>query len=108
MPSFVIPKIVQKMNPTYSSYGGLAPYAQDVSVENTHNMGGASMGTDPNTSVTNKYGQVWDAPNVFVCGGALHPQNPSYNPTITIGALTFWQADGITKSFNFDNPASIA
>jgi hypothetical protein len=43
-----------------------------------------------------------------VCGGALHPQNPAYNPTITIGALTFWQADGITKSFNFDNPASLA
>ena len=104
----VIPKIVQQMNPTASAYGGLTPYAQDVSVENTHNMGGASMGTDPNTSATNKYGQVWDVPNVFVCGGALHPQNPSYNPTISIGALTFWQADGITKSFNFDNPASLA
>ncbi|GIW03838.1 MAG: hypothetical protein KatS3mg059_0458 [Thermomicrobiales bacterium] len=36
----------------------IAPY------QSTHNTGGAIMGSDPGNSVTNKYGQVWDTPNV--------------------------------------------
>ena len=39
------------------------------------------MGTDPRTSVVNRYLQNWDASNLFVMGGATFPQNPGYNPT---------------------------
>ena len=45
------------------------------------------MGSDPASSVVNRYGQCWDVPNVFVTGAALFPQNSCYNPTGTIGAL---------------------
>jgi hypothetical protein len=38
--------------------------------------GGAIVGEDFATSVTNSYGQIWDEPNRFVTGAALYPQNP--------------------------------
>ncbi len=37
-----------------------------------HEMGTASMGKDPKTSVLNSNNQVWDAKNVFVTDGAMH------------------------------------
>jgi gluconate 2-dehydrogenase alpha chain len=45
------------------------------------------MGRSPGDSVTNKYGQVWETPNVSVAGAALYPQNPGSNPTETLCAL---------------------
>lgn len=60
--------------------------------QSTHNTGGAIMGADPASSVTNKYGQVWDTPNVFVTGAALYPQNPGFNPTGTVLALAYHTA----------------
>ena len=66
-----------------------------VPYQTTHNTGGAIMGTDPKTSVVNRYLQAWDVPNVFVMGACVFPQNAGYNPTGTVGALTFWAADAI-------------
>jgi gluconate 2-dehydrogenase alpha chain len=57
--------------------------------QSTHNQGGAIMGSSPDDSVTNHYGQVWDAPNVFVTGAALFPQNAGANPTATVTALMY-------------------
>jgi gluconate 2-dehydrogenase alpha chain len=71
----------------------IAPY------QSTHTTGGAIMGTDPGNSVTNKYGQVWDTPNVFVTGATLFPQNPGMNPTGTVLALAYLAGDGITKEY---------
>ncbi|MBA2596309.1 MAG: GMC family oxidoreductase, partial [Chloroflexia bacterium] len=61
----------------------IAPY------QSTHCTGGAIMGTDPGNSVVNKYGQVWDTPNVFVVGASQFPQNPGMNPTGTVAALAY-------------------
>jgi len=69
----------------------------DVPYQTTHNTGGAVMGTDPRTSVVNRYLQSWDVPNVFVLGSSVYPQNPGYNPTGTVGALAFWAADAIRR-----------
>jgi gluconate 2-dehydrogenase alpha chain len=63
--------------------------------QSTHPTGGCIMGTDPGTSVTNSYGQVWDTPNVFVTGAALFPQNPGANPTGTVGALCYRTAEAL-------------
>jgi gluconate 2-dehydrogenase alpha chain len=63
----------------------------------THDLGGARMGADPATSATNRYGQVWTEPNVFVGGGALHPTMSGHNPTETIWAISYWMADAIAK-----------
>ena len=71
----------------------IAPY------QSTHCTGGAIMGTDPGSSVTNKYGQVWDTPNVFVTGAALFPQNAGMNPTGTVLALAYLTGDGIVNRY---------
>ncbi len=70
-----------------------------VPYQTTHNTGGAVMGTDPKTSVVNRYLQSWDVPNLFVMGACAFPQNAGYNPTGTVGALTFWAADAIRKQY---------
>jgi gluconate 2-dehydrogenase alpha chain len=68
-----------------------------VPYQTTHNTGGAVMGTDPRTSVVNRYLQSWDVPNVFVMGACLFPQNAGYNPTGTVGALTYWGVDALRQ-----------
>ncbi|MBE7942720.1 MULTISPECIES: GMC family oxidoreductase [Ramlibacter] len=75
--------------------------------QTTHNTGGAIMGADRATSVVNRYLQSWDVPNVFVIGASAYPQNASYNPTGTLGALAYWAADAITKKY-LPNPGPLA
>lgn len=53
-----------------------------------HEMGGACMGRDPRTSVTNQFNQVHDAPNVFVTDGACMASTGDRNPSLTYMALT--------------------
>jgi gluconate 2-dehydrogenase alpha chain len=98
--------IMQQMQPTrMSDSPELKPY--DIhSYQSTHNTGGAIMGADPGQSVTNKYGQVWDTPNVFVTGAALFPQNPGFNPTGTVLALAYHLADGLRTRY-FRSPGKI-
>jgi gluconate 2-dehydrogenase alpha chain len=76
----------------------LGPYVY-YKYQSTHQTGGAIMGADPSTSVTNKYGQVWDTPNVFVTGAALYPQNPGANPTGTLCPLAYMAADAIRDKY---------
>jgi gluconate 2-dehydrogenase alpha chain len=75
-----------------------APYTV-TQYQTTHNTGGTVMGVDPKTSVVNRYLQSWDVPNVFVIGASNFPQNASWNPTGTIGALTYWAIDGLKNRF---------
>ncbi|CAN7376017.1 GMC family oxidoreductase [Phenylobacterium sp. LjRoot225] len=67
--------------------------------QSTHNTGGTIMGRDPKTSVVNRYLQAWDADNLFVLGASVFPQNASYNPTGTVGALAYWAADAIVGRY---------
>jgi gluconate 2-dehydrogenase alpha chain len=71
----------------------IAPY------QATHCTGGAIMGTDPGNSVVNKYGQVWDTPNVFVVGASQFPQNAGMNPTGTVAALAYLASDGLVNQY---------
>ncbi len=70
-----------------------------VPYQSTHNTGGAVVGADPQTSAVNKYLQSWDVPNVFVVGASAFPQNGGYNPTGTVGALTFQALDAIKTKY---------
>ncbi len=63
----------------------------------THDTGGCRMGTDPGNSVTNRYGQMWEVPNLFVGGGAVFPSMAGKNPTQTIWMLSYWTADAIEQ-----------
>jgi gluconate 2-dehydrogenase alpha chain len=64
------------------------------------------MGTDPKTSVVNKYLQSWDAHNLFVLGASVFPQNAGYNPTGAVGALTYWAADAVVNKY-LKNPGHL-
>jgi gluconate 2-dehydrogenase alpha chain len=81
------------------------PYSV-VPYQTTHVTGGTIMGADPKNSVVNRYLQSWDVPNVFVFGASVFPQNSSYNPTGTIGALTYWAADAIKNRY-LKNPGPL-
>jgi gluconate 2-dehydrogenase alpha chain len=75
-----------------------APYTT-TQYQTTHNTGGAIMGADPATSAVNPFLQSWDVHNVFVIGASAYPQNGSYNPTDTLGALAYRSADAIVGRY---------
>jgi choline dehydrogenase-like flavoprotein len=58
-----------------------------------HEMGSARMGSDPKTSVLNKWNQVWDALNVFVTDGSFMTSSACPNPSLTYMAMTARAAD---------------
>ncbi len=92
-------EILMEMGPTrVEAQMELEPY-NIHEYRSTHPTGGAIMGTDPGNSVTNKYGQVWDTPNVFVTGAALYPQNPGANPTATLCALAYMTAQAVLEEY---------
>jgi choline dehydrogenase-like flavoprotein len=64
-----------------------------------HQAGTCRMGNDPKTSVTNKYGQLWEIDNLFVCDGSLHVTNGGFNPSLTIMALSYWVSDYIKSEW---------
>jgi gluconate 2-dehydrogenase alpha chain len=45
-------------------------------------------------------------PNLFVMGACAFPQNGGYNPTGTVGALTYWAADAIRTKY-LKNPGQL-
>lgn len=74
-----------------------------VPYQTTHNTGGAVIGSDPKTSVVNRYGQMWDHHNVFVFGACLFPQNLGYNPTGPLMGLAYWTLDHMKNDY-LQNP----
>jgi len=60
-----------------------------------HEVGGAIMGSDPKTSVTNGWCQTWDVKNLFITDGAPFCSNADKNPTLTIMALAWRAADHV-------------
>jgi choline dehydrogenase-like flavoprotein len=62
-----------------------------------HEVGGAIMGADRRTSVTNGWCQTWDVKNLYVTDGAVFPSNADKNPTLTIMAVAWRAADHIAE-----------
>ncbi len=60
-----------------------------------HQAGTCRMGNDPNTSVTNRFGQVHTVDNLFIADGSLHVTNGGFNPALTIVAVAYWVASYI-------------
>jgi choline dehydrogenase-like flavoprotein len=58
-----------------------------------HLVGAARMGSDPRTSVVDKFGRAHDIPNLFICDGSIMPTQGSANPGLTIQALAARTAD---------------
>ena len=62
-----------------------------------HEMGGARMGRDPETSVLNAYNQAHDIKNLFVTDGACMTSSACQNPSLTYMALTARACDYAVK-----------
>jgi gluconate 2-dehydrogenase alpha chain len=71
-----------------------------------HHEGGTRMGTDPATSVVNRFSQSWDVPNLFIVGSSTFPSMTGFNPTLTIQALAYMSADAIVKRYQ-SNPGPL-
>jgi len=71
--------------------------------EGIHEMGGARMGRDPDTSVLNEWNQTHDVPNLFVTDGACMTSASCQNPSITYMALTARAVDYAVKEMNDGN-----
>jgi choline dehydrogenase-like flavoprotein len=63
----------------------------------THEMGGACMGRDPRTSVTDAWGQVHHVPNLFVGGGPVMSSCATQNPSLTYMAMTVRSVEHAVK-----------
>jgi len=92
-------EIAKAMKPSKHHAHPIPAQYSIIPYQSTHNVGGAVMGTDPSTSVVNKYLQSWDVPNLFVVGGSAFPQNAAQGPTATIGMLACWAADSIKETY---------
>ncbi|WP_242104585.1 MULTISPECIES: GMC family oxidoreductase [unclassified Lysobacter] len=62
-----------------------------------HEVGGAIMGDDPKTSVTDQWCRTWDVDNLYLTDGAVFPSNADKNPTLTIMAVAWRAADRILE-----------
>ena len=96
-------EIMQEMGADQIAWVPEPPDYNITAYKSTHITGGAIMGSNPGNSVTSKYGQVWDTPNVFVTGAALYPQNPGGNPTNTLAALAYMTGDALVERY-FKDP----
>lgn len=64
-----------------------------------HLMGTARMGNTPEDSVTNKYNQTWEVPNLFITDGSSLTTGGAVNPTSTIGAIATRAAEYIKQHY---------
>ena len=62
-----------------------------------HQAGTGRMGTNPATSVTDKWGRVWGHANLVVVDGSLHVTNGGVNPVLTIMALAYRVSRRVAK-----------
>ena len=60
-----------------------------------HLLGTARMGSDPKTSVVDRWGRAHDVPNLLVIDGSIFTTSACINPTSTIEALALRTADWV-------------
>jgi gluconate 2-dehydrogenase alpha chain len=68
-------QIIGQMNPAIQQVSDTIRDFNAVPYQSTHVCGGTIMGSNPSSSVVNKYYQVWEMPNLFVVGASNVPQN---------------------------------
>lgn len=71
-----------------------------------HIRGGARIGSDPNTSVFNKWQQCWTCENLFAAGEVTAPvgDNTTTGGTHPAGAMSYVAVDGIKKYLQTPGP----
>lgn len=64
-----------------------------------HYVGTARMGSDPKTSVVDRWNRAHDVPNLFVHDAAVFVTAGNQNPTLTIMALAMRSSERLAESF---------
>ncbi len=64
-----------------------------------HEIGGCRMGSDPRTSVVDKFCRTHDVPNLYLADASVFPSASEKNPTLTIMALAARTADHLADRF---------
>ncbi|HEX8934686.1 MAG TPA: GMC family oxidoreductase, partial [Pseudonocardiaceae bacterium] len=82
-----------------------AAEAQDVlTIQRfAHLIGGARMGSSPQTSVVNANQRVWAVPNLFIADGSVCPTQGAANPALTIMTLASRLAQRMASGAAMDN-----
>lgn len=62
-----------------------------------HEVGTTRMGDNPDTSVTNPFGQSWEVRNLFIADGGVFASKAHKNPTLTIMALAWRSSDYLAE-----------
>jgi len=68
-----------------------------------HEVGGALMGEDKAKSVTNRWNQCWEVPNLLLNDGSAFCSNADKNPTLTIMALAWRASDHLIEEMRKGN-----
>ena len=83
----------------YSTLGASRVYEDEVTWSR-HHQGACRMGTNPATSVVDPDLQVYDTPNVFVCGSEVFATGGAMQPCLTIVALAQRLGEHLGRRFN--------
>ena len=65
-----------------------------------HLLGTCRLGTDPDASVVNQWGQAWEVPNLYLMDGSVLPTGAAVNPSTTIAAMTLRNASHLRDRFS--------
>lgn len=79
----------------------VAPGPLDAIPISRHVAGTARMGTDPTTSVCDRWGRMHDVPNVVVADSSLFPTGAGYGPTLTLVALAIRNITALSSQRGF-------
>ena len=92
----------QQGSAVYDAVGATQTYPTPP-YPSTHNMGTNRMSADAKDGVVNKHGQTHDVANLFVSDGSQFTTGAAENPTLTIVALAYRQADHIASEMGKGN-----
>ncbi len=91
------PLMLQIHEKAGAAYGFFQPFDPAVPSQSRHIMGGLRMGSDPRTSVCDRWGKFHDLDNLYCVDGAVFPTGSGYNPTPTIIAMALRTAGAIVS-----------
>ncbi|MDH3741394.1 MAG: GMC family oxidoreductase [Hyphomicrobiales bacterium] len=86
----------QQGSAVYDAVGATQTYPTPP-YPSTHNMGTNRMSAKASDGVVNKHGQTHDVANLFISDGSQFTTGAAENPTLTIVALAYRQADHIAS-----------
>jgi choline dehydrogenase-like flavoprotein len=72
-----------------------------------HLIGGARMGSSPETSVVDANQRAWAVPNLFVADGSVCPTQGAANPALTIMALASRLAERMISGLAMDDDPAV-